>query len=149
MEENKIPTPPSGMRKMPPPPPPTKPQPPRPQAPQTQAEPKVDVQKSDTAGVAEQVELPKMPNAEQKSASKTSIAEANGVAQIGSVEEDIVEGKKLAKEKKKKKSKDDPSDIDIVDVRHSKKVDGKVMFYYVGIFVSLALIALMIFLILK
>lgn len=138
MEENKIPTPPNGMKKMPPPPP----VPPKaPPAPPTKTKVEEEVKPATSTQAVETAE---------QTAEKTSIAQANGIAPQTEkvVEQPKEELKKLKKEKKKAKD-DDYSDIDIVDARRSKKVDGKAMFYYVGIFASLAIMAVIIFLILK
>lgn len=124
MEENKIPTPPSQMRKMPPPPPRPKAATQKPVAPQQEpVAPKV-------------VERPAEPVAPQETAPKATPK---------------VEEAKVEKPKKMKKEgvEEDLDNIGLVDVRQTKKVDTKAMIYYIGIFVSLALMAVIIFLLLK
>lgn len=125
MEQNKIPTPPKEMRRVPPPPPKPASAPAAPKAvpvvENEQAKEKVVVQKP--------VEKVAEPVVEEVKASK------------------VKESKKLKKESAQEEG--DLDNIGLVDVRQTKKVDSKAMLYYVGIFVSLALMAVIIFLILK
>ncbi len=122
MEPNRMPPPPKEMRRMPPPPPPTAPKP-------QVAVPVEEVKK----------ELPKLE----------SVAPATSQPSSELKNEEVFEKIETKKIKKEGKKEDDLENIGIVDVRQTKKVDNKAMFYYVGIFVSLAVIAVLIFLILK
>lgn len=119
MEPNKMPLPPKEIRRMPPPPP-------RPMAPKAE-----NVQiGAETRPIAPQMQPVQPVQQPNQSDIKTPVN---------------VEDKKIKKEKKN----DDLENIGLVDVRQNKKVDGKAMFYYVGIFASLAVIAVLLFLILK
>ena len=142
------PTPPKDMRRVPPPPrpaniPPRPAQPttvqPRPQ-PQTKPMPKP----VEPAVISEQKTVSQAQNVQKPIEEPVKVVET-APSNIGSAENKNVE-KQLKKEKKRKVEEDD---IDIVAVPNEKKFDTKAMIYYIGIFASLAIIAVMIFLILK
>ena len=129
MEENKvnIPTPPKELRNMPPPPPPKQAGTPKQQETAQTSQPNQNVQPAQNAQQAQ---------ATAKAAQSTQTAQAAQAAQTQTVQqEELVE-------KNGKKTKQKPGEIMAQD---KAKADFRSILYWIGIFVSLAAIVVLIY----
>lgn len=127
MEENKvnIPTPPKELRNMPPPPPPKQAGTPKQQETAQTSQPNQNVQPAQNAQQAQ---------ATAKAAQSTQTAQAAQAAQTQTVQQEEMVANKKSKQK--------PGEIMAQD---KAKADFRSILYWIGIFVSLAAIAVLIY----